>query len=81
MTVGTLYVNLYVSVWCIYLRGLSFSAPAVTSEDTLVWFQRGIPRHQSNLRRKDFLFLSGILIPLSNKLMTVTPALLKGPFF
>lgn len=43
---------------------------------------RGIP-HSSvcNDKSSRFLFLSGILIPLANKLMTASPALSKDPFF
>lgn len=43
---------------------------------------RGIPHSSvSNDKSSHFLFLSGILIPLANKLMTASPALSKGPFF
>ena len=75
--------------WCRYSSGLCFHHIDI-AEDMMVWFHRGFlsyplstirARHQSNLGLKDFIFLSGILMSLSNNLMTVAPALLKGPFF
>lgn len=68
------------------LKGTLFIS---SSSDMLVWFQKGgflamlsmIRAHdQINPELKNFLFLSGILISLGNKLMTAIPALLKGLF-
>lgn len=80
----------FFSVYCVCKAGIEgdcFSAPSLTCEHMQL-SKGGIPhwstiraRHQSNPGLKDFLFPSGILISLTNKLMTVSAAPFKGLFF